>query len=175
LYNSRITKINKDERKVLKLIQQNSNHKIEDLARTCGFTTNKVIRLKERLEKNNIIWGYTALTDNLNLDLQHFTVLFKRSSTPIEKKMIEDITAGYLEDIFPEGNIKIENFLYVHGEYDFIISFTAPDTLSMKRFCDRLIKLYGSNISDYKIYQTVVTFRKQGIKNPFLKEQGKIL
>jgi DNA-binding Lrp family transcriptional regulator len=167
--------ISEDEKKVLEVIQQNSNHNIEHLAKNCGFTTHKLLRIKKRLEKNKIIWGYAALTDYINLDLQHFTVLFKRSNIPLDKKVIKEVTAGLIEDNFPEGNIKIENILYVHGEYDWIISFTAPDTLTMKKFCDRLIKVYGNFISNYKIHQTIVPIRKHGIKNPIVKEQRKIL
>jgi len=172
---SSITQINEDERKVLEVIRHNSNHNIEELARNCGFTTQKILRIKKRLEKNNIIWGYAALTDYINLDLQHFTVLFKRSNIPLDKKVIKEVTSGLMEDVFPEGNIKIETILYVHGEYDWIISFTAPDTLTMKKFCDRLIKVYGNFISNYKIHQTIIPIRKHGIKNPIVEEQGKIL
>jgi DNA-binding Lrp family transcriptional regulator len=167
--------ISEDEKKVLEVIQQNSNHNIEHLAKNCGFTTHKVLKIKKRLEKDKIIWGYAALTDYINLDLQHFTVLYKRSNIPLDKEMIKDITTEFLEDKFPELKIKIENVLYVHGEYDFIISFTAPDTLTMKKFCDRLINMHGNFISDYKIHQTIVPIRKYGIKNPIVKEQGKIL
>ena len=146
---SNLKQMSEDEKKVLEIIQQNSNHNIEHLAKNCGFSTHKVLRIKKRLENNKIIWGYAALTDYINLDLQHFTVLYKRSNTPLDEEMIKDITTGFLEEKFPEGNIKIENVLYVHGDYDFIISFTATDTLTMKRFCDRLIKMHGNFIIDY--------------------------
>jgi hypothetical protein len=77
-----------------------------------------------------------------------------------------------LEDSFPEGKIRIENVLYVHGDYDWIISFTAPDTLTMKQFCDKLIKKYGDFIDSYSVHQTIIPIRKQGIKNPSAQEQG---
>jgi DNA-binding Lrp family transcriptional regulator len=172
---SNTTNINEEERKILEIIQHNSNHNIEQLAKQSGFTTLKVLRIKKRLEKNNIIWGYATLTDFINLDLQHFTVLFKRTNIPLDEDVIKDVTSGLMEDYYTEGNINIENILYVHGEYDWIISFTAPDTLTMKKFCDRIIKGYGNFISDYKIHQTIVPIRKHGIKNPIVKEQGTIL
>jgi len=168
-------KIDEDEKKVLKTLQQNSNHSIEHLAKNCGFTTQKLLRIKKRLENNNIIWGYSAVTDYKNIDLKHFTVLFKRTTNPLNKEVIEDVTKGFLEDSFPEGKIIIENVLYVHGEYDWIISFIAPDTLTMKKFCDKLIKKFGDYIASYSVHQTIITIRKQGIKNPTAEEQGNFL
>jgi len=49
------------------------------------------MKIKKRLEKNNIIWGYVALTDYQNISLQHFTVLFKRTTTPLNKVIVEGI------------------------------------------------------------------------------------
>ncbi len=167
--------INEDEKKLLKILQQNSNHSIEHIAKNCGFTTQKLLRIKKRLEKNNIIWGYSAVTDYKNIDLNHFTVLFKRTANPLNKEVVEDVTKGFLEDRFPEGNINIENVLYVHGEYDWIISFTALDTLTMKKFCDKLIKIFGDFIASYSIHQTIIPIRKQGIKNPTAEEYGDFL
>jgi DNA-binding Lrp family transcriptional regulator len=167
--------IKKDEKKIIQILQQNSNKNLEEIAKDCGITTKKLLRIKKRLEKNNIIWGYVALTDYKNISLQHFTVLFKRTTTPLNKQVIEAITKGFLEDKFTEGIIIIENMLYVHGEYDWIISFTAPDTLSMKRFCDKIIKEYDKYISDYSVHQTIIPIRKLGIKNPVADEQKDFL
>jgi len=167
--------INEDGKKLLKILQQNSNHSIEHLAKNCGFTTQKLLRIKKRLEKNNIIWGFSAVTDYKNIDLKHFTALFKRTANPLSKEVVQDVTKGFLEDRFPEGKIIIENVLYVHGEYDWIISFFAPDTLTMKKFCDKLIKIYGDFIASYSVHQTIIPIRKQGIKNPIAGEQGNFL
>ena len=167
--------INEDEKRLLKILHQNSNHSIENLAKNCGFTTQKVLRIKKRLEKNKIIWGYGAVTDYKNIGLKHYTVLFKRTTDPLNEELVKDVTKGFLEDRFPEGKIYIENVLYVHGDYDWIISFTAPDTLTMKKFCDKLIKLFGDFISDYSVHQTIIPIRRQGIKNPISENQGAFL
>ncbi|KYK33785.1 MAG: hypothetical protein AYK22_06110 [Thermoplasmatales archaeon SG8-52-3] len=164
-----------DEKKVLEILMQNSNQSIDELAKNCNFSTQKLLRIKKRLEKNNIIWGYSAITDYNNLDLKHYTVLFKRTTNPLNKEIVDDVTKGFLENRFPEGKITIENVLYVHGEYDWIVSFSTPNTLTMKQFCDRLIKIFGDFISDYSIHQTIIPIRKQGIKNPNASKQRDFL
>lgn len=168
-------KLDKDEIKVLKILQKNSGYSIEKLAKKCDFTTQKLLRIKKRLEKNKIIWGYTAITDYKNIDLIHYTVLFKRTANPLDDLVIEEVTKGFIEDNFTEGKINIENVLYVHGEYDWIISFTTFDTLTMKQFCDKLIKKYGDFIEKYLVLQTIIPIRKHGIKNPSAQEQGDFL
>jgi DNA-binding Lrp family transcriptional regulator len=173
--NTNKIQINKDEKKILEILQKNSNKNLEEIANNCGLTTQKLLRIKKKLEKNNIIWGYVALTDYKNISLQHFTVLFKRSTIPLKNDVIENITKGLLEDKYTEGIINIENMLYVHGDYDWIISFTAPDTLSMKKFCDKILKNYGDYIIDYSIHQTIIPIRKHGIKNPNADKQKEYL
>jgi DNA-binding Lrp family transcriptional regulator len=167
--------MNKDEKKILQILQKNSNQNIEEIANSCGITIKKLLRIKKRLEKNKIIWGYVALTDYKNLALQHFIVLFKRSTTPLKNDVIEVITKGFLEDEFTNGKINIENILYVHGTFDWILSFTAPDTLTMKKFCDKIIKEYSDFIEDYSIHQTIIPIRKNGIKNPIAEKQKDFL
>ena len=167
--------MDKDEKKLLRILQQNSNHNIEQLANDSGFSTQKLLRIKKRLEKNNIIWGYSTITDYNHIGLKHYTLLVKRSKNPLSKELIDDVTKGFLENRFPEAKITIENVLYVHGDYDWIISFTSPDTLTMKKFCDKLIKLFSEFISSYSIQQTIIPIRKQGIKNPLAVKQKDFL
>jgi DNA-binding Lrp family transcriptional regulator len=167
--------ISKDEKKILKILQKNSFHNIERIADSCDLTPQKLLRIMKKLEKNKIIWGYATLTDYKNISLQHFTVLFKRSTTPFKKEVIELITKGFLEDEFTEGVIDIENIIYVHGDYDWIISFTAPDTLTMKKFCDKILKKYGEYILEYSVHQTIIPIRKNGITNPIAEKQEEYL
>ena len=167
--------MDKDEKKLLRILQQNSNHNIEQLANDSGFSTQKLLRIKKRLEKNNIIWGYSTITDYNHIGLKHYTLLVKRSKNPLSKELIDDVTKGFLENRFPEGKITIENVYYVHGEYDWIISFTSPDTLTMKKFCDKMIKLFSEFISSYSVQQTIIPIRKQGIKNPTAIKQKDFL
>jgi len=53
--------INEDEKKLLKVLQTSSGDNIENIAKKCGFSRQKVSRIKKRLEKDKTIWGYKNL------------------------------------------------------------------------------------------------------------------
>ena len=50
-------------------------------------------------------------------------MLFKRTTQPASKGMIDEIALKKLEDIFQYLNLRIENIDYVHGCYDGVVSF----------------------------------------------------
>ncbi len=56
--------LDKDERKILAELQKNSNESIDTIAKHCGFSRQKVWRTIKQLEKNRMIWGYTAIIDD---------------------------------------------------------------------------------------------------------------
>ena len=83
--------IDDDEKKFLKELQQNSGDSIDNIAKKCGFSRQKVWRIKKRLEKNNTIWGYNAVVDDEKLGLKMYQILLKRSPVPLSAEMIEAI------------------------------------------------------------------------------------
>ena len=50
-----------DEIKVIEELQKNSKESIDNIAKKCGFSRQKVWRIIKRLEKNDTIWGYHAV------------------------------------------------------------------------------------------------------------------
>lgn len=169
------TQISLDEKMLLMILIQNSGESIENIAKKYDINLEKILRIKKRLENNNTIWGYSLVADLKTINLKHFTVLFKRTNIPLTKEVIEDVTKGYLEDKYPEGNITIENALFVNGDYDWILSFIAPSMLSMKLFCEKLMHEFSDYIKSYSVNETVIPIRKQGIKNPIAESVGNYL
>jgi len=62
----------KDDRKILAELQKNSNESIDTIAKHCGFSRQKVWRTIKQLEKNRMIWGYTAIVDHEKINQKHF-------------------------------------------------------------------------------------------------------
>ena len=160
-----------DEKKIIRELQKNSKENIDKIAKKCGFSRQKVWRLIKRLENNKTIWGYSTIVDNEKADLTHYTVLFKRSIAPIGRKVQNQISEENIDNYFPELNVTIEDCLYVNGKYDWILSFTAPGLKEMKIFCEKFMRKYSEYIKAYEVLETIITVRKQGIKNPSAKEQ----
>jgi len=167
--------ITDDEKKIIHELQKNSKENIDKIAKKCGFSRQKVWRIIRWLENNKTIWGYSTIVDNEKIDLTHYTILFKRSIVPLDGKMRNKISEEQLDNYFPELNITVEDCLYVNGKYDWIVTFTAPGMKEMKKFCEKLMSKFAEHIMGYEVLETIITVRKQGIKNPSAKEQVDLL
>jgi len=159
-----------DEEKVLRELKKDSKQSIDVIGKKCGFSRQKVWRIIKKLENDETIWGYATLTNDDRRGLKHYTALVKRNSKPFSKEIVDDIMKGHLGDRLPEGDIEIDDALFVHGEFDWIISFTAPDVKMMKKFCDKLMFIFGDFIESYSVLETIISVRKEGIKNPSAKK-----
>jgi len=163
--------IREDELKVIQELQKNSNANIDDIAKKCGFSRQKVWRIIKRLEENKTIWGYSAIADIEKQDLTEYTVLIKRTNLPLTEKLADNIIVRKIEDLLPSTRMKIENSYYVHGKYDWIIIFTAENIKQAKKFCETLNNIYQGYIEELHLIETMFTIKKQGILNP---EAGKL-
>ena len=171
--NSRET-IKQDELKVLTALEQNSQESIDAIAKNCGFSRQKVWRIIKQLESQKTIWGYTAVTDENAKNLKHFIALLKRSNVPfddaIRKEMIEDKI-----DHYTPGLVTIENIYHTHGVADMVFTFYATDIIAAKKFVEKTANRYHQYVEEYFLIETLVPIRKQGLKNPNVKELTKYL
>lgn len=96
--------------------------------------------------------------------------MVKRTTKQIEEKTVNIIVSRKLEDIAAQLKITIESSSYVHGEYDWIISFTAKEIKQAKKFSDSVIALHSGMIEKVTIMQTLMFIKKQYILNPDRKK-----
>ena len=167
--------IDNDDRKIISQMQINSKESIDKIAKKCGFSRQKVWRTIKRLEKNKIIWGYSVIVDNEKNDLNHYIVLFRRSTLPIDDNMQNAICKEKLDYYFPETNVTVLDVFYVNGKYDWVVSFTAPGIREMKMFCEKCMRKFGKYIIEYDVLETIVPVRISGIKNPIIDEKSTYL
>ena len=97
-----ISQIEKDEKKILTELKINANKSINEIAKTCGFSRQKVWRIIKNLEKNNTIWGYTAILDYDKLNKKRYQMLLKRSHQPLTKEIINQILNRELKEKLKE-------------------------------------------------------------------------
>jgi DNA-binding Lrp family transcriptional regulator len=158
--------IEHDEKKIISELQNNARESIDIIAKKCGFSRQKVWRIINRLEDTKHIWGYTAIVDEETQDLKHFIALIKRTQVPVDEKVTDNIQNTTLDELFPKSNLKLENSLYVHGKYDWLISFYAKDIVEAKQYCERLNKRYHGYIADIELLETILPLIKHTIQNP---------
>jgi DNA-binding Lrp family transcriptional regulator len=156
-----------DEIKVLDALEQHSEDSIDKIAKSCGLSRQKVARIIKNLERNKVIWGYPPVTDEQLRNLEHFILLMKRNTVPFDEAFKKELIFDKLDNYSPD--VRVENLYIVHGKYDNVATFYAKDLVSAKKLVNEMFKKIGKYFDDYLLLETMISIRKQGIKNPQLK------
>ena len=167
--------IDNDEKKILRELQKNSKESIDKVAKKCGFSRQKVWRIIKRLEKNKTIWGYCAIIDDDRCDMKNYIMLIKGQRLPIGNPAEKDIVERTMDKQGQDIGVIVEDSVWLHGDYDWVMSFKAENLKNAKKFYETLKKLYGDNISDIKLMETIVTVKKGGFNNPRVISSKKLL
>jgi len=158
--------LQKDETKILAELLKNANEKINTIAKRCGFSKQKTWRIIKQLEAKKLIWGYTTVFDEQKIGKKHFILMIKRSTEKIEDRIVDKIISTDTENLAKEFGITIESSAYIHGEYDWILTFIADGIQQAKRFSDKLMNLFPTSTEKITIMQTLMFVRKNNVLNP---------
>jgi len=161
-------RMEQDEINVMNMLEQNANNNIDTIAENCGFSRQKVCRIIKDLEQRNIIWGYTAVTDETAKNLKHFLVLVKKNNISLNEDVKQEIISRKIDD-YPMDMVQVENIYFTHGIADWIVTFYAPNLIAAKRFVDETFGRLSQYLQEYTIIETMLPIRKQGLKNPRIK------
>jgi DNA-binding Lrp family transcriptional regulator len=167
---SSLTRLIEDEEKILEILEIDAKASIDDIAKKCGFSRQKVWRIIKKLEDEKIIWGYTAIFEEERYNLKHFVMLMKRNTNPIDQKMMQEVLSTRLDDLLKDSVIKLENIEYVHGSFDGIFTFFAPDLITAKKFCDRFKERFNQYVASVELLEGIFFIRSQRLSNPNLKK-----
>ncbi len=166
--------ITEDEKKVLDSLEENGKESIDDIAKRCGFSRQKVWRIIKHFEENKTIWGYVGIQNEDVKGLSHFILLVKRSSLPISLEFKKGLITGKLDSMLPE-NVKIESIYLTHGTYDGIVTFYAPNLVTAKKLIQNISKNLDKLFVEFLLLETLIPIRKTGLKNPFMENLLELL
>ncbi|HVQ00687.1 MAG TPA: Lrp/AsnC family transcriptional regulator [Candidatus Thermoplasmatota archaeon] len=155
-----------DEIKLLHELVRNSKENLDTIAKRCRFSRQKTWRLMKELEKNKLIWGYSAIFDEQKIGLQHFILMLKRNPIGLTKNEKSRIIGREIEDVAKKYGMSIECSAFIHGEYDWMVTCLAPDIKNVKKFTDEMIQKYPGFLENLSIMQTLLFFTKNYILNP---------
>jgi len=158
--------IKDDERKILYELLKDSSQSINVIAKKLGFSRQKVWRIIRQLEKNNTIWGFTAVIDEKKIKKKSYIILIKRTTEPLSEELTSNIIKRNIEPAAKKLGAVIDSSFYVHGIYDWVICLLAEDIANAKQFCDVLLRSYPGYIADIQILETLFCMQKHGINNP---------
>ena len=167
---SSLTRLIEDEEKILEILEIDAQASIDDIAKKCGFSRQKVWRIIKKLEEEKTIWGYTAIVEQERYNLKHFTMLMKRNTNPFDQEIIQEILNTRLDDLLESSIIKMEHIEYIHGSYDALLSFYAPDLISAKKFSDRFKERFYKYIASVDLLEGIFFIRNQRLRNPNIKK-----
>jgi len=158
-----------DERKVVEVLRTHAKENTETIAKRCKLSAQKVSRIIAKLERENRIWGYSAIFDDEYFGLRHYYLIGSRTNIPLAKDVVEEILFTRLDDIIPSSDIFIDNIEYVNGEWDGVFSFFAKDITIAKRFMEIFNKRFHPYFKNLCLLETIYKIRQRGIRNPNIK------
>jgi len=155
-----------DEMKVIDELKTNANKSINNIAKECGFSRQKVWRIIKKLEKNNTIWGYSTVVDEEKHGLNYFILLLKRGASPATAEAVENITSREVDEEIRKIDCEMITSLYIHGPYDWLIIFTAPDIFQAKKVSELFKARYHKLLTEVHLLETIFPAKISGIVNP---------
>jgi DNA-binding Lrp family transcriptional regulator len=159
-------KIENDKKRTIQQLLKNSRQSPHEIAKKLGFSRQKAWKIIKELEKQNIIWGYTAVINESDRNI--FFALSKLKA-PIYDR-IDDIIENVQEDTESILNIGMLGSYYINGAYDWIVIFSAQNILDAKKFCTHIQKQYIDHIERIELMETIFPLMKFGKLNPDVKK-----
>ena len=166
--------IEKDEKKVLNQLQNNAKESIDKIAKKCGFSRQKTWRIIKNLEKDDSIWGYTAVVDEEKMGKKGYLLLFKGTNYPMEQKSEKIILERELHKTANKMDVIVRDSHWVHGMFDGAIYFFADDIKRAKEFQQQFQNLHSGNVCDMVLLETIVPIERGGFTNPTIKKTKKL-
>ena len=154
------------EKKILNELQKNCRLNLDEIGKKCGCSRYKVGRVMKNLEKDGSIIGYSAIINPNKMNLKYYLLLIKRSSTPIDDKILNKLPVSDISDLLPEGvaNIKLEDTLYLHGDFDWITTFISNDIANAKEYANQILKVFHKYVDHITLLETVTPIRIKGFQ-----------
>ena len=167
---SSVNQIENDKKKILKELSKNANKSINDIAKTLGFSRQKVWRIVKNLEKNNTIWGYAAVVDQEKINKKRYMMLMKRSNKPIGKEALDFIVSRDLASQVGKTGVEITSSSYMNGLYDWVVCFNTTDIRAAKNLVEKFNKLFAGYIIETHLLEEMFSTVSFGIENPEIEK-----
>ena len=138
--NSNITE-DKKKRNILKSLVENPRRSDREIASRLNSYRQKVWRERKSFEREKLVWGYTAIVDESKYNHVVYLVLLKLK--PMSKELADLMTRRIRKQEPEKQDVRLLNVLFVNGEYDWLIMFSAPNHATARRYYDSLRLVYS--------------------------------
>jgi DNA-binding Lrp family transcriptional regulator len=157
------------ESTVLESLLRDPTRSVREIAKNQGSYGQKVWREKKRLEEEDVIWGYTAVVDEAKLNQVLYVITLKLK--PLSKEMTDLIMKRVRERDGHRRAVRLINVLYVNGEYDSVIMFSAENDFEARRYYDSLRLDYEDYLLEKPVMMEVIlNLVREGKVNPNIEK-----
>jgi len=130
---ARLDLLDEIDRKLISLLQVSARESVAELARQLGVARTTVVARLARLEKNNVIAGYTV---RLGQDISN-SGLRAYVGITVEAKTARDVLKRFKR--IPE----VEQLCSVSGEFDYVAWLRADSAEQLDRLLDEIGEIEG--------------------------------
>ena len=131
----------KKKRNILKSLVENPRRSDREIASRLNSYRQKVWRERKSFEREKLVWGYTAIVDESKYNHVVYLVLLKLK--PMSKELADLMTRRIRKQEPEKQDVRLLNVLFVNGEYDWLIMFSAPNHAIARRYYDSLRLVYS--------------------------------
>jgi len=166
----KITEREKRKWQILNCLLDDATQSMRNIARKTGMHRRTAWQIQKDLEKNHMIWGYTAVIDEQKLD--HVLYIMQFQTRPFTRKLADLMTTRLMTDVPKKQGIRILDIYYMQGgDYDVLIKFSAPNHETARNYFELFRTAYKDHFLEVpKISIVNVTFVQSGKINPELKK-----
>jgi DNA-binding Lrp family transcriptional regulator len=132
------------KQEVLHYLLNDPTKSIREMANDLKSYPQKVWRSKKKLEEDNVVWGYTAVVDEGKLGHVIYIILLKLK--PMSRELADLIIKRINSGQPAKQNIRTIDIIYVNGQYDWFLMFSAPDHATARRYYDTLRVQYADHL-----------------------------
>ena len=156
------------EDNILQALIDDPTKSVREMSKDLNSYRQKVWRRKKKLENDNVIWGYTSVIDESKLNCVMYLVLMKLE--PMSKELADLVIRRLVKKIPQKQHINLLNVLYINGQYDQIVMFTASNHAIARKYFDSLRKEYKEYLLEKPVIVDVsFILIAEGKSNPDVK------
>lgn len=170
-YSKRLSSGNRNlsESDILEQLYEDPTRSDREIAGEIDSYRQKVWRDRKKLEKENVIWGYTAVVDETKLNHVIYLILF--NTKPMSQELADLFARRVSKGEPQQQKVRIINILYLNGGYDWLVMFSAPDHTTARRYYDSLRVIYAKHMLEKPVLVDVnFLLVREGKINPELEK-----
>jgi DNA-binding Lrp family transcriptional regulator len=141
----------------------------KQLAEDLMVSRQRLWRERKRMEDEGRIWGYTTVIDEAYEGWIDCIVLIRLK--PFAGTDVASAIKKAKAENYRKYSVRVRDTLYVDGEYDAVIAYSAPDIMRARRFYEHIRNQYDDLLLEKPILLEVnFALRRMGKVNPRVED-----